>query len=117
MLLNWTGNRTAIAWARKAASTNSSGKALSCILCAAQRDQKLGLTSDFIQGKFNITADAISCIHPSSGCTPNFTTLKQVIPGLQGFHRFLISRQFLSILLQALLTGLDPGVDLPKIPG
>ena len=117
MLLNWADNQTAIAWTRKAASSNASGKALSRLLCAARINNPLGLTSDFIPGLSNETADAISRIQHSPGSPPNFSHFKSQLPKLHSCRRFLLSSDFLSTLLRALLEGLEPGVEITEMPG
>ena len=117
LLLNWTDNTTANKWAIKSATTNIAGRGLSHLFCALRLNNPLGLNTDFIPGHLNTIADRISRVHTPSGFPPDFTFLSQEFPELNSCLRFHPSQELLSCLLRALLSTLEPGVQMPKTLG
>ena len=113
ILLNWADNTTANSWTLKAAATNAAGKALSRIFCAARRGNVLGIIPKHIAGEANNTADAISRTNHTPGNPPDFARLLK-LSQLASCQRFQISNTLLSLILEALLHGLAPNVNLPK---
>ena len=108
VLLNWTDNKTAQAWIRKAATRTEKGKALQRILCSIMINNPLGFKADYIQGKSNVLADSISRVFASSNSS--FTELFQNHPQMRSWMRFHPSQELLSYLFSALLTGQDQGL-------
>jgi hypothetical protein len=108
VLLNWTDNKTAQAWIRKAATRTKKGKALQRILCSLMINNSLGFKADYIKGEHNILADAISRTVVSKNTS--FSNLFQRFPHLQSWKRFIPSQELLSHLFSALLTGQDQGL-------
>ena len=116
-LLNWADSMTANSWCHKAASSNLASRSLSRLLCILRINNSLGLNTDFIPGLDNIIADMISRLHPVAGSAPDFNILFQAFPKLKTCRRFHPSARLLSDLMHALLTGLSPGLQRPKILG
>ena len=108
VLLNWTDNKTAQAWIRKAATRTDKGKALQRILCSLMINNPLGFKADYIQGKSNVLADSISRVFASSNSS--FSELFQNHLQMRSWMRFHPSQELLSYLFSALLTGQDQGL-------
>ena len=111
ILLNWTDNKSAQSWIRKAATRTDKGKSLQRILCSLMINNPLGFKADYIKGETNVLADAISRTFVSNSVS--FNTLIQKFPQIQSWMRFHPSHELLSHLFSALLTGQDLG--LPQI--
>jgi hypothetical protein len=109
-LLNWTDNKTAQSWIRKAATRTAKGKALQRILCSLMLNNSLGIKTDYIEGINNTLADAISRVFPSDTQSSSFYILQQNFPQLRHWKRFHPSAELLSHLYSGLLTGQDPGI-------
>ena len=112
-LLNWTDNKTAKSWIKKAATKTEKGKALQRILCSIMINNPLGIKTDYIKGETNVLADSISRVFTSSSNT-SFYKLHQTFPYLKFWMRFHPSHELLSAIYSALLTGLDPGISQIK---
>ena len=112
-LLNWTDNKTALSWIRKAATRTEKGKALQRILCNIMINNPLGLQADYIKGEHNTLADAISRVF-SSTSSNTFSKLHQEFPQLKLWKRFHPSQELLSLLYSGLLKGQDPGIEQIK---
>ena len=108
VLLNWTDNKSAQAWIRKAATRTEKGKALQRLLCSLMINNPLGFKADYIEGSSNILADSISRTVASSNYS--FNDLFQNFPQINSWMRFHPSQELLSYLFSALLTGLDQGL-------
>ena len=105
-LLNWSDNKTAIAWTKQAAISSAGGKALSRIFCSLCINNPLQCTSDYINTKENIVADDITRLKlTSSSDIPN---LIQAHPVLRQCKRFHLNPDFVYCLTQAVLLGHSP---------
>ena len=71
-LLNWTDNKTAKVWLRKAATKTEKGKSLQRIRCSIMINNPMGVKSDYIQGEKNVIADFISRIFSSQNTAVTF---------------------------------------------
>ena len=71
----------------------------------------LFVETNYIEGKKNILADAISRVFSSSNLYNSFDALHQDFPQIKGWMRFHPSQELLSALFSALLTGQDRGID------
>ena len=112
-LLNWSDNKSAIAWTKQAAISTAGGKALSRIFCSLCINNGLQCLSDYINTKENIVADDISRVNFSSE-----TSLQSVIqahPVLHSCKRFHLNLEFISCLTHAVLSGHSP--PLQQLPG
>ena len=109
-LLNWTDNRTARAWLRKAALKSDMARRLQKILCSMMINSPLGLSGDYIQGVDNVIADSISRVYSNTNEIPSYTSLLQKLPQLRTYQRFQPSPDFLSLIYSALL--LEPNREL-----
>ena len=105
-LLNWSDNKSAIAWTKKAAISTAGGKALSRIFLSLCINNDLQCCSDYINTKENVIADDLSRIHLSN--TSEFSTLKQAHLVLASYKRFPLNQEFISCLTQAVLCGHSP---------
>ena len=114
LLLNWTDNKTAKAWIRKAATRTKKGKALQRILMCLMINNPVGLNAEYIPGLNNILADAISRVYSNSLSHSSFEKLFQEFPQMKYWMRFHPSQELLSALYSGLLKGQDPGLYLPK---
>ena len=65
-LLNWSDNRSAIAWTKQAAISTAGGKALARIFYSLSINNNLQCTSAYIKTKDNIIADDLSRIKLAS---------------------------------------------------
>ena len=106
-LLNWSDNRSAIAWTKKAAISTAGGKALSRIFCSLSINNDLQCVSDYINTSQNIIADDISRIKTNFS-EPAFTKLFQDHAALRSCARFHLNPDFLSCLTHAVLSGQSP---------
>ena len=112
-LLNWSDNKTAIAWTRKAAISTESGKALSRIFCTLCINNNINCISDYINTKENEIADKIS--RSDLSFSQNCQKLLQEHKELQTCKQYRLNPEFVSCLIRALLTGHSPPVGLlPK---
>ena len=111
MLINWTDNKSAQAWLRKAATRTNKGKALQRILCSIMINNPLTIKADYIEGHKNILADAISRVFPSSTLYKSFDALHQEFPQINNWMRFHPSQELLSALYSALLDEQDRGIE------
>ena len=109
-LLNWTDNKTAKAWLRKAATKTEKGKSLQRILCSIMINNPMGVKSDYIKGEKNVIADFISRIFSSQNTAVTFDNLFVKFPQIEYWKRFHPSQELLSHLCSALLTGQDLGI-------
>ena len=109
-LLNWTDNKTAQAWIRKAATRTEKGKALQRILCSIMLNNPIGIKSDYIEGINNTLADAFSRVFSSDSKNSSFFSLHQNFPQLKSWRRFHPSQELLLRLYSALLQGQDHGL-------
>ena len=109
-LLNWTDNRSAEAWIRKAATKTNKGKALQRILCNLMINNPVSIESKYIKGETNILADKISRIFSSSSTKLNFDELFIQYPQIKEWKRFHPDQELLSSLYLALLKEQDPGL-------
>ena len=57
-LLNWPDNKLAIAWTKQAIISTSGGKALARFFCSLSINNDLQCTSNYINTKDNVIADA-----------------------------------------------------------
>ena len=105
-LLNWSDNRTAICWSKKAAISTESGKALSRIFCSLCINNNINCVSDYINTKENIIADKIS--RSDNLFASDLRKIMQEHIELQQCKRYQLSPAFLSCLIQALLNGQSP---------
>ena len=121
-LLNWTDNRTARAWLRKAALKSDMARRLQKILCSLMITPPLGLSGDYIQGVDNVIADSISRVYSNTNEIPSYDSLLQNFPQLRTYQRFQPSPEFLSLIYSALLLEPSKELQLPSklghfIPG
>ena len=93
-LLNWSDNRSAIAWTKQAAISTAGGKALSRIFCSLCINNGLQCSSHYINTKDNIIADDLSRIKFSS--TPDFSSILQAHPALNSCRIFHLNPEFTS---------------------
>ena len=105
-LLNWSDNRTAICWTRKAAISTDSGKALSRIFCSLCINNNINCISDYINTKENVIADKIS--RSDDLFASDLRKIMQEHIELRQCKRYQLSPAFLSCLIQALLNGRSP---------
>ena len=112
-LLNWSDNKTAISWTRKAAISTESGKALSRIFCTLCINNDINCISEYINTKDNEIADKIS--RSDLSFSSNVTKLQKEFKELGNCRRYRLNPEFVSCLIRALLTGQSPPVGrLPK---
>ena len=111
MLINWTDNKTAKAWLRKAASRTIKGIGLQRILCGMMINNPVFIKAEYIEGHKNTLADAISRVFLSSTLFNSFDTLHQEFPQIRTWKRFHPSQELLSALYLALSRGLDRGIE------
>jgi hypothetical protein len=109
-LQNWTDNKTAKAWLRKAATRTEKGKSLQRILCSIMINNPMGIKSEYIKGEQNVIADYISRIFSSQNNASSFDTLFHKFPQMKHWLRFHPSQELLSFLSSALLAGHDQGI-------
>jgi len=112
-LLNWSDNKSAIAWTKQAAISTTGGKALSRIFCSICINNDLSCTSDYINTKKNIIADDLSRIKFAS--PKSFSLLLQAHPVLNSCEMFPLNPEFISCLTHAVLSGHSP--PLQMLPG
>ena len=117
MLINWTDNKSAQAWLRKAATRTNKGKALQRIFCSIMINNPLTIKADYIEGHKNILADAISRVFSSSTLYKSFDALHQEFPQINSWMRFHPSQELLSALYSALLDEQDRGIEPLKSLG
>ena len=113
-LLNWTDNKTAEAWIRKAATKTNKGKALQRTLCSLMINNPVSIKSDYIKGESNVLADAISRTFSTTPSKTNFDNLFNKFPQIKSWKRFHPNQELLSNLYLALLKEQDPGLYLTK---
>ena len=111
MLINWTDNKTAKAWLRKAASQTIKGIGLQRILCSIMINNPVFIKAEYIEGRKNTLADAISRVFSSSKLFNSFDILHQEFPQIRTWKRFHPSQELLSALYLALSRGLDRGIE------
>jgi hypothetical protein len=109
-LLNWTDNKSAESWVRKAATRTNKGKALQRILCNLMINNPVSIKCEYIKGEKNILADAISRTFSSQSSQPNFRKLFIKYPQIRSWKRFHPNQELLSNLYSALLEEQDPGL-------
>ena len=109
-LLNWTDNKTAEAWIRKAATRTNKGKALQRTLCSLMINNPVSIKSDYIKGESNILADAISRTFSTTFSKIKFDKLFNEFPQMKSWKRFHPNQEMLSNLYSALLKEQDPGL-------
>ena len=109
-LLNWTDNKTAKAWLRKAATKTEKGKSLQRILCSIMINNPMGVKLDYIKREKNVIVDFISRIFSSQNTAVTFDNLFVKFPQIEYWKRFHPSQELLSHLCSALLTGQDLGI-------
>ena len=106
-LLNWSDNRSAIAWTKQAAISSAGGKALSRIFCPLCINNNLECTSHYINTKDNIIADDISRIK-SNLTASSLQQLFQDHVELKSCRQFHLNPEFISCLMHAVLLGQSP---------
>ena len=106
-LLNWSDNKSAIAWTKQAAISTAGGKALARIFCSLSINNDLQCTSDYINTKENIIADDLSRIKFTSS-TDTLEKCLQDHVVLRSCERFHLNPDFLSSLTHAVLLGQSP---------
>ena len=112
-LLNWSDNKTAIVWTKKAAISTESGKALSRIFCTLCINNNINCISEYINTHDNEIADKIS--RSNQLFANNVKKLMQEHKILQNCKQYQLNPDFVSCLIQALLHGQSPPVgQLPK---
>ena len=112
-LLNWSDNKTAISWTKKAAISTESGKALSRIFCSLCINNNINCVPDYINTKENVVADKIS--RSDNLFAMDLQKIMQEHTELQRCRRYQLNPEFLSCLTQALLHGQSPPLgQLPK---
>ena len=110
MLLNWTDNTTSKTWLRKAATRTQKGKALQHLLCSMMINNPVGIRAEYIAGKSNILADAISRVYTNLYSNLSFQKIFQEFPQMRLWRRFHPSQELLSRLYLALSQGQDQGL-------
>ena len=107
-LLNWSDNKTAISWTKKAAISTDKGKALFRIFCSICVNNNVNCISDYINTKENILADKIS--RSNYLFSTDLKILLQEHPELKSCRRFQLNPEFLSCITRALLLGQSPPI-------
>ena len=115
ILLNWTDNMSALAWTKRAAISTPAGKALTRIFCILCMNNNVSCTADYINTHDNLCADLISRV-PEFKNKLDFSLLFQKFPELMSYHRLHLSKDFVSCLMQALLSGLSPALGEVPLP-
>ena len=110
MLLNWTDNTSSKTWLRKAATRTDKGKALQRLLCSMMINNPVGIKAEYIAGKSNVLADAISRVYTNLYSNTSFKNILQEFPQMKLWKRFHPSQELLSRLYSALLQGQDQGL-------
>ena len=113
-LLNWSDNKSAIAWTKQAAISTAGGKALARIFCSLSINNDLQCISDYINTKHNIIADDISRLK-SANMAFSFQKLFQDHVELRSCEQFHLNPDFISCLTHAVLLGQSP--PLRQLPG
>ena len=106
-LLNWSDNRSAIAWSKQAATSSAGGKALSRIFYSLSINNNLQCTSYYINTKSNVIADDISRIK-SNLSESSLQTLFQTHVELRSCVRFHLNPNFISCITRVVLLGQSP---------
>ena len=106
-MLNWSDNKSAIAWTRQAAISTAGGKALARIFRSLSINNDLHCTSAYINTKDNIIADDLSCIKIAS-LVNTLETCLQAHVELRSCERFHLNPDFISCLTHAVLSGQSP---------
>ena len=106
-LLNWSDNRSAIAWTKQAAISTAGGKAISRIFCSISVNNNLQCVSDYINTKHNVIADDISRIKNNLS-ESSLKKLFQDHVALTSCARFHLNPAFISCLTHAVLLGQSP---------
>ena len=106
-LLNWSDNRSAIAWTKQAAISTAGGKALARIFYSLSINNNLQCTSAYIKTKDNIIADDLSSI--KHACSANaLANCLQAHVELRSCERFHLNPDFISCLMHAVSLGQSP---------
>ena len=105
LALLFADNVSAEIWALKGCKSSLLGRALGRLLCALLINNPLGLSTARIGTKENEIADQISRLKSEKDSLSFFCTLVQSHPQLRGCRRFLPSKELLSGITEALLTG------------
>ena len=105
-LLNWSDNKTAISWTRKAAISTESGKALSRIFCTLCINNNINCISEYINTEENEIADKIS--RSDLLFSSHTEQLLKEYKELKNCKRYRLNPDFVSCLIWALLTGQSP---------
>ena len=102
--LNLVDNTSADAWTSKMCTKSKEAKSLATILCSMMINNPVGLNSKYLPCTENSIADAISRIHKTNKMF-EISKLMQDYPQLRSCRRFQPSKELLSRLYAAVLSG------------
>ena len=101
-LLNWSDNKSAIAWTKQTAISTAGEEALARIFCSLSINNDLQCTSAYINTKDNVVADNLS--HNKFASSINtIQTCLQAHAELKSCERFHLNPDFISCLTHAVL--------------
>jgi hypothetical protein len=119
LMLIFTDNTTAKSWTRKIAGLKTvQARALARLLChLLMQTPDLGLSTEYVDGKKNDTADYLSRLRKQIGPNQplNLSTITQKYPKLKECRRFLPSQELLSLLYSSLSNGWAP-IPTTRVP-
>jgi hypothetical protein len=108
VLLNITDNASALSWTLHTCKRSRIGRLLACFFCSLLINSPLGINLQWISTNDNKITDDISCLKKQSdtNSAPNFdyTTLKQIYPGLNHCSFFQIQPKLISKIWAIALT-------------
>ena len=105
VLMNWSDNRSAISWTKRAARSTIAGKALARMFCCLAFNNPVACSAEYISTSDNHCADLISRLKTNDQLSFNTLALFQKYPVMQSYHHLTLSPDFLSCLMQGLLSG------------
>ena len=105
VLMNWSDNRSAISWTKRATRSTTAGMALARIFCCLAFNNPVACSASYISTSDNHCADLISRLQANDQTSFNPSALFQKYPMMKSYHHLNLSLDFLSCLMQGLLSG------------
>ena len=105
VLMNWSDNRSAISWTKRAARSTNAGKTLARMFCCLAFNSPVACSANYISTSDNHCADLISRLKTNDQTSFNPSALFQKYPMMKSYHHLNLSLDFLSCLMQGLLSG------------
>ena len=106
VLMNWPDNRSAISWTKRGARSTTAGKALVArMFCCLSFNNPVACSASYISTSDKYCADLISRLKANDQTSFNPSTLFQKYPMMRFYHHLNLSPDFLSCLMQGLLSG------------